>query len=69
MNNEELGRWLQSGFQEVGSKAEWCPGCANFPRGGAMWRSASVPPSVTTSTKLTPVWAEGSLLSFRKELL
>lgn len=59
---------FQSGFWDVGSKARWSPGHANFPQGKGtpleiQW-SASGPPIVTTSAKMSPVWALSSFHQF-----
>lgn len=61
---------FQSGFWDVGSKARWSPVHANFPQGKGtpleiQW-SASGLPIVTASTKMSPMWAEGSLPSFHQ---
>lgn len=61
---------FQSGFWDVGSKARWSPGHANFPQGKEtpleiQW-SASGLPNVIASTEMSPVWAEDSLPSFHQ---
>ena len=69
VKDEDLGRWLLSGFGDVliGSMIEWCHTCAGSSqrRGtslGIYW-SVSSPSIVKTRTKMSPGWAEGSLLS------
>lgn len=72
VNDEKLGRWLQPGFQEAGSRVERCLDYVNFLRGRKelpSWWTVSGPPIVTASTKINTVWAEDSLPSFHQQLL